>query len=138
MRQSSPLTLLKVVPLFLLLLSGCHPAYVAVVNWNVNSATASPVTANGNVAPAVTLAGDKTGIDLPSGIASDEDGGLRIGNLAGGFNGIGGSVTSYVNYGKGNSAPIATIAGQNTGLTGGVGSVALDDAGNIYVIQPGN
>jgi hypothetical protein len=136
MRQSSPLTLLKVVPLFLLLLCGCQqPAYVAVVNWDANSVTQYPVTATGNVTPAVTLAGDKTGIDLPFGIASDEVGSLRIGNCFGGFRGIGGSVTSYVDFAKGNSAPIATIAGQNTGLTGGVGQVALDNAGDIYVYQ---
>jgi hypothetical protein len=137
--QIRPLTLLKLAALFLLsaiTLSGCqHPSYVAVVNWNGNSVTEYPVTANGNVAPAVTLAGDKTGIDLPFGIASDKVGSLRIGNGIGGFNGIGGYVTSYVNFANGNSAPIATISGQNTGLTGGVGQVALDNNGNIYVIQ---
>jgi len=137
MRQSSPLTLLKVVPLFLLLLSGCQPwAYVAVTNVNPYSVTEYPVFATGNWAPAVTLAGNNTGIDLPLGIASDNVGSLRIGNGLGGFNGIGGSVTSYVNFAEGNSAPIATIAGQNTGLTAGAGQVALDNAGNIYVIKP--
>jgi hypothetical protein len=103
-----------------------------VVNWDNASVTEYPLNANGNIAPIATLAGSNTGLDLPLGIASDRVGSLRIGNALGGLNGIGGSITSYVKGAQGNSAPIATIAGGNTGLTGGVSAVALDSTGNIY------
>jgi hypothetical protein len=62
-------------------------------------------------------------------------GSLRIGNGFGGFNDIGGSITSYVNVANGNSAPIAKTSGANTLLTDGVSSVALDSAANIYATQ---
>jgi hypothetical protein len=117
-----------------IVLVGCQKkASVAVVNWGNNSVTEYALTANGNVAPSAALSGSNTGLDLPFGIASDSVGSLRIGNGLGGFQGIGGSVTSYVSGASGDSAPIATIAGA-TGLTGGVSAVALDGTGNIYAV----
>jgi len=109
--------------------------YLAVGNALNNTVTEYPLTANGNVAPSATLSGSNTGIDLPFGVASDRVGSLRVGNGIGGLNGLGGSITSYVTGATGNSAPIATISGANSGLTTGVGAVAVDHDGNIYAIQ---
>jgi hypothetical protein len=107
-----------------------RPARLAVVNWNNNSVTEYDLPLNGgNVAPSVILAGSNTELNLPFGIASDSVGSLRVGNSGGP---ISGSITSYANLANGNSAPVSTIAGENTGLTGGVSSVALDSSARIY------
>jgi hypothetical protein len=90
--------------------AGCQQTpTLAVANWGNDSVTEYALTANGNVPPTATLGGGNTGINLPFGIASDSVGSLRIGNGLGGFNGIGGSVTSYVRGAAGNSAPIRQL-----------------------------
>ena len=47
-------------------------------------------------------------------------------------NGSGNSITIFAAGSSGNSAPVASISGSNTGLSNPNG-IALDYAGNIYV-----
>ncbi len=89
---------------------------------------------DGNVAPIATIAGDKTGLADPSGLALDSAGDLYVLNDTGGDD-KNGSITVYPPGANGNVAPKATIADasrQNTQLNTPKG-LALDSAGNIYV-----
>jgi hemin uptake protein HemP len=90
---------------------------------------------NGNVAPATTISGDKTGLGLPVGIAVDSSGNIYSANAVNAD--IGGklkrftSITVYSAGSKGNAPPIATIAGNNANLS--PGGIAVDSSRNIYV-----
>jgi sugar lactone lactonase YvrE len=86
---------------------------------------------DGNVAPIATIAGDKTGLADPSGLALDSAGDLYVLNDNGGDD-KNGSITVYPPGANGNVAPKATIADKNTQLNTARG-LALDSAGNIYV-----
>jgi len=96
---------------------------------------------DGNVPPIATIAGDKTGLAEPSGLALDSSGDLYVLNDTGGDDNSG-SITVYPPGANGNVAPKATIADgahdKNTQLNTPRG-LALDSAGNIYVTNaPGN
>src|SRR5581483_5546272 len=64
----------------------------------------------GNAAPARTIAGGKTQLDGPVGMAMDAAGQLYVANA------YSASIVAFANNAKGNAAPIAAIAGSNTGL----------------------
>ncbi|HUO05185.1 MAG TPA: hypothetical protein VMU16_08310 [Candidatus Binataceae bacterium] len=95
------------------------------------SVTIYPSGSSGNAAPTATITGTNTGLKTPQGIALGATGNIFVANQVGGPSGAG-SVTVYAPSSSGNAAPIATIAGSNTGLNTPDG-VGLDSAGNIYV-----
>ena len=90
---------------------------------------------DGNVPPIATIAGDKTGLADPSGLAVDSAGDLYVLNDNGGDDKRG-SIAVYSPGTNGNVAPKATIADgvhdKNTQLNT-PRALALDSAGNIYV-----
>ena len=81
--------------------------------------------ANGDVAPAWSISGSRTGLMTPEGTAVDDAGNVYVADLTG-------SVLVYAAGQHGNVAPIQAISGQNTGLIETT-SVAVDAARNIYV-----
>jgi hypothetical protein len=98
----------------------------------------------GNQTPTATIAGtstsDNTGFNSPSGIALDSAGNIYVANTFGGPDGVG-SITVYPPGSNGNVTPLATISDNpncapcdNTNLNSPSG-VALDSAGNIYVVN---
>jgi sugar lactone lactonase YvrE len=96
--------------------------------------TVYPVGSDGNVAPIATISGSRTGLSYPLGIALDSSGNIYVANADTantGSNSTGPSITVYPAGSHGNAAPIAVIAGGNTGLNYPQG-IALDSAGNLY------
>ncbi len=87
---------------------------------------------NGNVAPIASISESNTGLNYPEGIALDSSGKIYV--VDDGPHGYGpGSVFVYSAGSNGNSAPIATISGNNTGLIGPHG-IGVDSSGKIYVV----
>jgi hypothetical protein len=103
---------------------GCLPTcpllipliYVA----NQNNITAYE---DGHSSPYNTIAGSKTGISDPFGIALDGSGNIYIGDKA--------AIDVFGANAIGNVSPKAIITGSNTGLKN-VAGLALDAAGNMY------
>ncbi len=85
----------------------------------------------GDAKPLTSIEGPSTGLDVPDGVAVDQMGRIYVANLQGGPDAVG-SVAIFSPASNGNAAPVATIAGPDTGLDGAVG-IALDSQGNIYV-----
>jgi sugar lactone lactonase YvrE len=90
-----------------------------------------------NQTPIAAIAGSKTLLNYPTGIALDSLGNIYVANEFGGpvvphdrFDR--GRLTVYLAGSSGNIAPIATISGAATGLAYPV-AIALDSGGNIYV-----
>jgi hypothetical protein len=104
------------------------------------SITVYSPNANGNVAPIRTIANgasdSKTHLESPAGLALDSAGKVYVTN-DGSIGGDSDSITIYAAGISGNIAPIATIAGSNTGLKLPEG-VAVDSNGRIYVTNDGN
>ncbi len=95
------------------------------------------VYANGSkadVAPTAIIGGSNTGLFAPEGIALDSSGKIYVANGGG----IGVRVYPALGSSTGtlNEAPIATISGIDTGLSGPIG-IALDSGGKIYVANNG-
>jgi len=86
---------------------------------------------SGDALPIASIAGAGTQLAAPTGIAIDASGKIYVTNLIGGVSAAG-SVTVYPPGSNGDAAPLATIAGSNTGLSGPEG-IAIDAAGSIYV-----
>lgn len=89
-----------------------------------------------NEPPIATIAGSKTLLDAPTGIAVDDQGRIYAANELGGPRVRGapsdrGRVSVYAAGSNGNVAPIATISGARTGLAYPLG-IALDSDGDIY------
>ena len=97
-------------------------------------------TADGNVAPIRTIANDgsepKTHFASPAGLALDSAGKIYVTN-DGSIGGDSDSITIYAAGSSGNVAPLATIAGSNTGLKLPQG-IAIDSNGRIYVANDGS
>lgn len=90
-----------------------------------------------NEAPVARIAGSKTLLNYPYGIALDSQGNIYVANASGGravphepYDV--GSVTVYPAGSDGNIAPMAVISGSQTGLALPLG-IAVDSEGNIYV-----
>lgn len=104
-----------------------------VSNGSNNSVTAHTRTANGNIAPLRTIAGDATGLNGPLGLAVDTvNGELFV------VNNTSTSVTVYALTDNGNVAPLRTLAGAATGLSFPT-VLAVDTVHNeLVVTDPGN
>jgi|SRR5271166_1197661 len=106
-----------------------------VTDANSNALTAYPLSAGGNLAPSRNITGAATGLGFPRRIVIDATGNLYVANAPGG--GSPHSITVYAAAATGNVAPIRTIMGANTGLTG-VNGLALDNTGtNLYAANCG-
>ncbi len=97
------------------------------------SVTIYSAGSNGDAAPATTITSSFTGIDGASGIAVDSAGKIYVANESGGPGGLG-SVTIYPASSYGAGPPIATIAGNNTGLNNPL-EIAVESNGNIFVLN---
>jgi|SRR5579862_1723262 len=88
--------------------------------------------ANGNVSPVERIAGTKTGLQNPSGVALDSSRNIYVSNFFGEY---GGSVTEYAAGSNGNVSPVRTIDNAPSGryLMVGVADVVIDSAGYIFV-----
>lgn len=107
--------------------------YVADLNNPPNADSAIyvyPPGATGNQPPIRTIEGSSTGLVRATGIAFDPGGNLYVGNA--GTQPSEASVTVYAPGASGNVAPIRTISGSNTNITGARG-VALDAAADLAV-----
>jgi hypothetical protein len=102
---------------------------IYVTNQTNASVTVYPAGSSGNAAPMATISGANTGLLNPFGIALDSANRIYVAN---GLGTTTPSVTVYAAGSNGNVAPIATIAGSNTGLADPSG-VAVDAVGRIYV-----
>jgi uncharacterized protein YjiK len=71
--------------------------------------------ARGNATPIATIRGDSTGLDQPKGVALDPGGRIYVVNSA--TVSFQFRITVYAPGANGNVAPVATIAGNQTGLT---------------------
>lgn len=91
----------------------------------------------GNVAPTATISGSNTNLVSPAGIAVGATEKIYVTNLGMGGASTVPTVNVYAAGTKGNVAPIATISGSSTGLSGPNG-IALDSSGKIYVANAGN
>lgn len=110
-------------------------AYVS--NEAANSITAYAMSASGNAHPVLTIAGSKTKLDQPVGLAFDASGKLYVVN-----HGLHeSSITIYAGGATGNVAPIGTIEGAQTHLRAELappdyptGAIAVDSTnGRLFV-----
>jgi 6-phosphogluconolactonase (cycloisomerase 2 family) len=87
-----------------------------------------------NETPLATITGSSTGLNRPYGVAVDAGGRIYVANQATAAQ----SVTVYGANPSGtvNEAPVATIAGSNTGLVNPAG-LAIDASGKVYVADYG-
>jgi hypothetical protein len=87
---------------------------------------------NGNVNPVATICGDDTHLSNPYGVAVDSSKNMYVTSLGGGGHLSGAAILIFPPGSNGDSPPIRTITGPNTGLTTPIG-IALDSHDNIYV-----
>jgi hypothetical protein len=95
---------------------------------------------NGNVTPAVTIAGSNTGLSNPAGLAIDANWNIYVANQtigAANCPSATGAITVYSPGSNGNVAPAATISGSNTGLSNPYG-LAIYPNGNLFVVNACN
>jgi hypothetical protein len=95
-----------------------------------DSVTVYAAGSTGNVAPTQTIAGTRTGLDIPVQIAVDSNSNIYVANVTYPNSGNG-SLTVYAAGANGNVAPTETIEGAKTGLNLPAG-IALDSSDNIY------
>lgn len=99
-----------------------------VANTKLNTVTAYPIDANGNVAPARTISGSATGLNAPFGVAVDPSGNIYVSSS--GSN----QIEVFAPSADGNATPLRTIAGANTGLVMPE-AITLDSLGELYVVD---
>lgn len=98
---------------------------------------------NGNVAPIATINGTSTELTYPIGIALDSSGRIYVANNGTTVESNNGpltfapSITLYSAGSNGNAQPIATITGDNTGLSNPQ-DIALDSNLNLYTTNGDN
>jgi len=93
-------------------------------------------TANGNVPPSSTIGGPTTTINSIQGLAVDSAGNIYISNVPSDQNATP-DILEFSAGSTGDVAPTRIISGAATTI-GSIGSLALDNAGNIYVISDAN
>jgi sugar lactone lactonase YvrE len=98
---------------------------------NPNSVIAYAPGSNGNVAPIASISDRANMLEMPWGIALDSRANIYVSNYEGGPNHTG-TITVYAAGSNGDTTPIATIGGSDTGLNNPFG-VAVDSGGKIYV-----
>ncbi len=108
---------------------------IFVTNVVGDSVNVYPLGSDGDVMPAARIKGAETGLDDPTSIALDSSGKIYVLNDQGGA-GHTGTVEVFAPGSRGNVAPIASIAGADTGLRS-VNKIAVDSGGNIYVAIEG-
>jgi sugar lactone lactonase YvrE len=91
-----------------------------VANYGTGAANNSSVTvfasgAHGNATPIATIKGDSTGLDQPVGIGLDAAGRIYVASSANNSHQY--RITVYAHTANGNVAPLATVAGNSTGLS---------------------
>jgi NHL repeat len=103
--------------------------YVANITYTADSTiTVYAAGAEGNVAPIRTIAGTKTLLNHPAGIAIDSQDELYVANQTN----LNSRITIYASNANGDVAPIRTIGGKKTGLNYPWG-LAFDSQSNLYV-----
>jgi hypothetical protein len=90
-------------------------------------------SASGNVPPTSTIGGTLTTINVIQGLALDSAGNIYVSNLPSGQN-ASPEILEFSAGSTGNIAPTRTISGPATTMNA-IGSLALDTAGNIYVLN---
>jgi hypothetical protein len=100
-------------------------------NFFANTITVYAPGASGNATPIRTIAGGNTGLAETYGIALDTTGNLYVVDNISQFGGTD-AVTVYAAGANGNVAPLRTITGGNTGMSGAVYD-AVDSSGRLYV-----
>jgi hypothetical protein len=112
---------------------------IFVANSDANTIVGFPASSDGNVTPNVVIAGLSTGLASPVGLAIDKSDNIYVANCGSDCNyGPPGSpsIEEFAPGSNGNVAPIRTIAGTQTQLSGGhVNGIALDGRGAIYVAR---
>jgi len=98
---------------------------------NSNSVVAYAPGSNGNVAPIAAISDRTNMLEMPWGIALDSSANIYVSNYEGGPNHLG-AITVYAAGSNGDTTPIATIGGPDTGLNNPFG-IAVDSRGKIYV-----
>lgn len=100
---------------------------------NGGSITVYPDGSGGDTVPTTTITSSFTGLESASGIAVDSSGKIYVAHESGGADGDG-SIAIYSLGSYATSPPIATIAGDNTGLSNPFG-IGVDSNGNISVLN---
>ena len=90
-------------------------------------------SASGNVPPTSTIGGPATTINSIEGLALDSAGNIYVSNFPSDQNALP-DILEFSAGSTGNVAPIRTISGSATTMSA-VGNLALDSAGNIYVLN---
>jgi sugar lactone lactonase YvrE len=89
---------------------------------------------SGDAIPSTTITSNFTGIKGASSVALDSTGNIYVANE---LSGSGGSINIYPAGSYATGPPIATIAGDNTELSG-PSRIALDSSGNLFVLNGGD
>lgn len=102
-----------------------------VTNADLNTVTAYRTSDNGNVAPILTISGNTTGLNVPTGIAVDATGNVYVGSQ--GSN----QIEVFAPLSDGDVSPLRAISGTATELSD-PGFIAVDSTGELYVSNIGN
>jgi hypothetical protein len=106
--------------------------FVTTSNGTVASVLVFNATANGNVAPTRTItAVNGVALNNVEGVASDGAGDIYVVNYPPA--GPPGAIVAFAAGASGNATAVKTIGGTATGLVD-IGGLALDGAGNLYVV----
>jgi len=94
--------------------------------------SAAQLASGGSVTPAKTLIGAATLLSSPMGIAIDSSNKMYVTNETGK------EVLIFAAGASGNTAPVATITGSNTGFSTYIEGIAVDSSANVYVADYSN
>jgi hypothetical protein len=106
--------------------------YISTADLGSDSILIFNSSANGNVPPTSTIGGPATTINGIEGLALDSAGNIYVSNIP--SDNPNEEILEFSAGSTGNVAPIRTISGPATTMSA-VGNLALDSAGNIYVLN---